>query len=289
MFPTKKMNNGVEIPVLGLGTYEMRREDVRQSVAWAMREGYRLYDTAQVYRNEKEVGEAIRALSGDTPRKDVFITTKVMTSNQGYSRCLESVKESLGVMGLDYLDLVLVHWPGAKGLDPRSPENKPLRHGSYRALLELQREGLVKSVGVSNFMKTHIEGLQEEFSERPQVNQIEISPLCHPKEAIRCCEQNGIVVQAYSSLGRSVLLRQEWADRVPVLKRLRERKDAQLSTLLLRWAVQNGFCIIPKSTHEERIIENTKVFEVEISQEDMEDLNNISVEKRTCWDPTVIL
>lgn len=281
-----KMNNGLEIPVLGLGTYEMKKEDVKHSIQSAMEIGYRLYDTAQVYGNEKEVGEAISSLTL-AKREEVFITTKVSTYNQGYEKAKESVKESLEVMGLSYLDLVLIHWPGVRGKDPHSPENKVLRHETYKALLDLQKEGLVKSVGVSNFMKSHLEALALEFKAVPQVNQIEISPLCHPKETIRYCKDNNIVVQAYSSLGRGLLFDKGLEEEVPVFKKL--KTNPNFSTLMLRWAVQNGFCVIPKSIHKERILENSKVFDVRLSEEDMEELNNIEKDKRTCWDPNTIL
>lgn len=280
-----QLNNRREINILGLGTYQMDQKDVSKAVSAAMDIGYRLYDTAQVYNNEKEVSAAIKETG--IKREEVFITTKVATSNFGYERAKESVLESLKVMDQSYLDLVLIHWPGAKGIDPQSPQNKELRHGSYRALLELQKEGKIKSVGISNFMVPHVRGLLEEFDEKPQLNQVEMSPICYPKETVEYCQRNQIVIQAYSTLGRGLLMSEEWIEKHPVLQRLQKRGG--ISKAVLKWAMDKDCCVIPKSVTPSRIEDNFKALEFTLEEEDRYDLDNFPVEHRTCWDPNKIL
>ncbi|OAG31585.1 hypothetical protein NEDG_00060 [Nematocida displodere] len=282
---TLPLSTGDTMSVLGLGTYEMPKDEVSQAIRTAMNSGYRLYDTAQVYKNQKEVSEGIKATGID--RKSVFITTKVATSNQGYERAKASVRESLETMGVEYLDLVLIHWPGAKGLDLQSREHKSLRHGSYRALLELQKEGAVRNVGVSNFMVGHLTGLFEEFEEKPQVNQIELSPICFPRETADFCQANGVVVQSYSTLGRGLLLSEEWVQRYPVLKNL--KNQGSISARVLKWAINKNFCVIPKSITPSRIEENFSALSVDLSPEDEQALDEFPVSHRTCWDPNTIL
>lgn len=280
-----QLNNNNEIDLLGLGTYETKCEEVDLSVKTAMEAGYRLYDTAQVYKNEKDVSAAIKKTGVD--RKDVFITTKVSTANQGYTEALQSVRGSLQAMGQEYLDLVLIHWPGAKGIDLLSPKNKELRNGTYRALVELQKEGVVRNIGVSNFMITHLRDLLEEFDEKPQVNQIELSPLCYPQDVVKYCQDNNIVVQSYSTLGRGLLLSSEYIERFPELKRMQEK--GSLSNQILKWSMNQDCCVIPKSVHPERIIENFKALEQVLDPEDEEYLSNFPLQHRTCWDPHTIL
>ncbi|KAI5181024.1 hypothetical protein NEOKW01_1265 [Nematocida sp. AWRm80] len=278
------MNNGNRIDILGLGTYETKKEEASTAVSAAMKTGYRLYDTAQVYGNEEQISAAIKETG--VPRKDVFITTKISTSNQGYPRAKESVKESLKRMGLEYLDLVLIHWPGVKGLDPKSPENKSLRHQTYQALLELQSEGLVKNIGVSNFMTSHMRGLFETFDKKPQVNQIELSPICYPKDVVSYCQENDVIVQSYSTLGRGLLLQDEWINKYPVLQRL--QKKGSISQQILKWSMKKKCIVIPKSITPSRIEDNFKALTVDLSEEDEYDLDNFGTEHRTCWDPYTI-
>ncbi|KAI5126639.1 hypothetical protein NEPAR08_0558 [Nematocida parisii] len=278
------LNNHNEIDILGLGTYETKCEEAELAISTAMKEGYRLYDTAQVYKNEKQVSEAITKTG--ISRQDVFITTKVSTSNQGYAEAMASVRESLKTMGQEYVDLVLIHWPGAKGVDLQSPKNKELRHGSYRALLELQEEGVVRNIGVSNFMTTHLRDLFEEFEKKPQVNQIELSPLCYPKDVVEYCQTNGVVVQSYSTLGRGLLLSEEYLQKYPQLKKMKEK--GSLANQILKWSMDKDCCVIPKSVHPDRIIENFNALSQTLDPEDDEFLSNFPVENRTCWDPYTI-
>ncbi|KAH9386342.1 uncharacterized protein NEMAJ01_1238 [Nematocida major] len=278
------LNNHNEIDILGLGTYETKREEADTAVGAAMEAGYRLYDTAQVYKNEKQVSDAIKKTG--MPRKEVFITTKVSTSNQGYDEAMRSVRESLSLMGEEYVDLVLIHWPGAKGVDLQSPKNKELRHGSYRALLELQEEGVVKNIGVSNFMCSHLRGLFEEFDKKPQVNQIELSPTCYPKDVVEYCQSNRVVVQSYSTLARGLLLSEEYLKSSAQLSRMKEK--GSLANQILKWSMNKDCCVIPKSVHPARIAENFKALEQALDPEDEEYLNSFPIQNRTCWDPNTI-
>lgn len=279
-----ELNDGGQIDALGLGTYEMQQEAVGGAVAAAMDVGYRLYDTAQVYKNEAQVSQGIK----DTGRKreEVFITTKVSTERQGYENAKTSVIESLERMDLEYLDLVLIHWPGVKGLDKKSPENKKLRHESYRALLDLRKEGKIRHVGVSNFAVKHLRELFEEFEEKPQVNQIEFSPICYPSKIMQFCQNNKVVVQSYSTLGRGKLVSEEWIQKYPVLRRLQQKGN--VSNFILKWALDKGCGVIPKSTRPERIRENFGALSVTLDLQDAQDLDSFPVMHRTCWDPNEI-
>ncbi|KAI5192335.1 hypothetical protein NECID01_1901 [Nematocida sp. AWRm77] len=279
-----KLNNNNTIDILGLGTYEMKKEEAEKSVQSAMAAGYRLYDTAQVYKNEKEVSDAITRTG--VGRDSIFLTTKVATANQGYDKAKASVLDSMKAMGQEYLNLVLIHWPGVSGVDAASAQNKALRHGTYRALTELQKEGLVKNIGVSNFMIPHLRQLFEEFDERPQVNQIELSPICYPKDVVDFCQENGVVVQSYSTLGRGLLLSNEWIEKYPVLKRMQGK--GSLSNQILKWAMQKQCCVIPKSKTPERIAENFQALTTVLHEEDALALDNFPVQHRTCWDPNTI-
>ncbi|KAI5171730.1 hypothetical protein NEFER03_1035 [Nematocida sp. LUAm3] len=280
------LNNGNSIDILGLGTYEMAPEKVKDSIDAAMKTGYRLYDTAQVYKNEREVSAGIKATGAK--REDIWITTKVSTSSQGYEQAKASVLKSLSDMEQDYLDMVLIHWPGVKNIDHKSPKNKSLRHESYKALLELQSEGKIRNIGVSNFMPSHLSDLFEEFDQKPQLNQIEISPICYPKECIDFCQKNNVVVQSYSTLGRGLLLHDEWISKHPVLKRLQEKKGG-ISQHILKWAMDKDLCIIPKSITPSRIKENFESQSITLDEEDKEDLDHFPVSHRTCWDPYQIV
>lgn len=278
------LNNKNEIDILGLGTYETKCEEAELAIKVAMETGYRLYDTAQVYKNEKEVSEGIKKTG--VQRNEIFLTTKISTENQGYERAKESVYRSISLTDQKYLDFVLIHWPGVKGIDLTSPKNKEMRHGSYRALLELQEEGIVRNIGVSNFMNSHLRGLFEEFDKKPQVNQIELSPLCYPSDVVEYCQSNQVVVQSYSTLGRGLLLSEEYIQKYPHLKKMKEK--GSLGNQILKWSMNKNCCVIPKSVHPERIKENFKALTQSLDSEDEEFLDNFPEKKRTCWDPNTI-
>ncbi|KAI5185549.1 hypothetical protein NEHOM01_0908 [Nematocida homosporus] len=285
MMKKVQLNNNQEMDVLGLGTYEMKVENVDGAVKAAMKTGYRLYDTAQVYKNEAEVSAAIAATG--ISRNEIFLTTKIATTNQGYDAAKASVLDSLAKMKQEYLDLVLIHWPGAKGVDLQSPQNKDLRHGSFRALVELQKAGKVKNIGVSNFMASHLRGILETFDEKPQVNQIEFSPICYPAKDIAYAQENKVAVQAYSTLGRGQLLSSEWINQYPILQQL--QKKGSIAQYLLKWVIDKDCLVIPKSITPQRIQENFDALSVTLTEEETQALDNFPISHRTCWDPNTIL
>lgn len=248
------IGQGVEIPVLGLGTFLSEPgEKTKNAVLWALEAGYRHIDTARIYGNERDVGEGIRA-SG-IPRREVFITTKVWNDDQGFDSTLKACEDSLRRLNTDYIDLYLIHWPvPAKRLE------------TWKALIRLQEEGLVRAIGVSNFMVRHLEELLARTEVIPAVNQIEISPFIQRKALVEYCRKKGIVVEAYSTMTRGQRLGDQ---RLAAMAVKYGKTSAQIA---LRWAVQKGMVIIPKSVHRERILENAAIFDFSLAETDMEEI-----------------
>jgi diketogulonate reductase-like aldo/keto reductase len=264
---TVRLNNDVEIPRLGFGVYQSPRGRVTESaVREALRVGYRHIDTAQIYGNEADVGAAVRA-SG-VPRNEVFVTTKLWNDDQGYDEARRAFDASVERIGLDYIDLYLLHWPVVRK-----------RLDSWRALERLAEEGRVRAIGVSNFMVHHLEELLAHAKTPPAMNQIELSPFLQQRGVRAFCDKHGIVVEAYSPLTRGERL----DDRVVV--RVAQRLGRTPAQVLLRWGLQHGLVVLPKSTHAERIQENAAVFDFEISPEDMSQLDGLEEGLVTGWDP----
>ncbi|MCX7982749.1 MAG: aldo/keto reductase [Syntrophales bacterium] len=248
------IGEGVEMPMLGLGTFLSEPgEKTRKAVQWALEAGYRHVDTARIYGNEKDVGDGIR--ESGIPREHVFITTKVWNDDQGYDSTLKACEESLKKLGVDYIDLYLIHWP--------VPQK---RLETWQALIRLREEGVVKAIGVSNFMVRHLEELLEYSPVIPAVNQIEISPFIQRKALVEYCRKRGIVVEAYSTLTRGQRLEDT---RLLSMAKKYGRTPAQIA---LRWALQQGMVVIPKSVHRERILENASIFDFELADTDMEEI-----------------
>lgn len=264
------LNTGSAVPVLGFGTWQLSPEDARAAVDTALEVGYRHIDTAKLYGNEKEVGEAVRA-SG-LNRSDVFVTTKLWNSDQGYDSALKAFDESLQRLGLDYVDLYLIHWPGN---DIRR------RHDSWQALLEIQKQGGAKAVGVSNFTVRHLQDLFNAFEAKPAANQIEFHPFIYEeqRELLDFCEAEGIVFEAYSPLARG-------RRNDPLLEEIGRKAGKSASQVMLRWALQHGTVPLPRSSQEDHIRENFDVFDFQLSNEDMEAIDKINQTERTAWDPT---
>ena len=262
-----KLNNTVEMPLFGLGTYQASRKGTEEAVLYALELGYRLIDTAQMYGNEREVGKAVR--KSWIPREDIFVTTKLNNSNHGYERALSSLETSLDLMGLSYVDLFLIHWP-VEGL----------RSESWRALEKLMEEGKCRTIGVSNYTIGHLGELFESSSTVPAVNQVEFSPYLHQKDLLDFCRSNSIQLEGYSPLTKGENLGD------PALGAIASKYSKTPAQILLRWALQKGIVTIPKSTNRERLRENADVFDFEISLEDMETLDSFNIDLRTSWDPT---
>lgn len=266
-----EMNNGLDIPVLGLGTWQTRAgTETVNSVLWALDFGYRHIDTAAIYENEESVGEGIR--KSGIPREEIFVTTKVWNSDQGYDKALRAFDRSIKKLGLDYVDLYLIHWP-VEGL----------RKDTWKALEYLHGNGKVSSIGVSNYTIKHLEELLELASILPIINQVEFHPYLYQKELMDYCNSKNIIIEAYSPLVRG----RKFKD--PKLIKIAEKYSKSPAQILIRWALQHNLVVLPKSAHRERIIENASVFDFNISAEDMNFLDSFDEVARVCWDPSAIV
>lgn len=267
---TLTVANGVEIPRLGLGLFRAGSDaQVRAAVHAALDAGYRLFDTAQMYNNERAVGAAIR--DGGVPREQVFITSKLLNGNHGRADAIPAFDETLREMKLDYLDLFLIHWPV-----------RELRHETWEVLVELQRSGRCRAVGVSNYLVRHLDELKARSETLPAVNQIEMSPYIyrHRKQVVEWCSQHQVSVEAYSPLTKGQRLSN------PRLVEMAKRYGKTPAQILIRWSLQMGFVCIPKSSNPDRICENAAVFDFEIAPDDMAALEKFDENLRTSWDPT---
>lgn len=245
------LNNGVKMPQLGYGVYQIAREECERCVADALRVGYRLIDTAQSYFNEEEVGAAI-AGSG-VPREEIFLTTKVWIEHYGYEACRASVLESMRRLGVEYLDLCLLHQPFSDV------------YGAYRALEDLYEEGRLRAIGVANFYPDRMVDLASFARVRPQVNQVEIHPHNQQEESRLWHDKYGVQMEAWAPFGEG----RGGMFTLPELEEIGSRYGKTVAQVILRWHLQRGIVVIPKSTHLERMEENFQVFDFELSADDM--------------------
>ena len=262
----ERINDG-KYPVIGLGTYKMTPSQLEIILPTAITLGYRLIDTAQVYRNEQAIGDILSKLiaQGKCNRTDLFIQTKIGPANQGYQKCLASIKQSIADLQVDYLDCCLIHWPGAAGLDPSDPANAKLRAESLEALRECQQQGLVRNIGVSNYCLEHLKAIEAQvdgkLGDLILVNQFELHPFWPEEPLVAYCKEQGITVQAYSSLGKGIFTDEVWCQQnAPVLLECSKRHGKSIAQLLLRWAYQKGFALIPKTASLERLRENVDLY-----------------------------
>jgi len=283
------MNNGLKIPAIGLGTYLIKDPDVCKTiVSQSLKIGYRLIDTANVYHNEEYIGEVIEKLNDfGLKREDVFITTKLNASDQGRGICRTKVLESIAKLKTPYLDLVLIHWPGVRGLDPKDPKNSELRRGSWEDLEDMHSEGLIKSIGISNYMIKHMEELLNHCKVKPAVNQVEFHPLLYQKELLEYCQQKGVILQAYSSLGAV----EGWKilSTNDTLAKVAKSYNKSIAQILLKWGLQHNVCVIPKTSRVENLKPNFDLFDFEISKEDMASIDALNSNTHFCWDPNKIV
>jgi diketogulonate reductase-like aldo/keto reductase len=258
---TLQLNNGVAMPALGLGVFQTPPAETADAVATALQDGYRLIDTAAAYGNEREVGEALRR-SG-VAREEVFVETKVWISDYGYDATLHAYEKSAGKLGLDRLDLLILHQP--------LPGRFQLALDAYRALERLLANGKVRAIGVSNFMPEHLERLLAETSVVPAVNQIEVHPYFQQRELQRLHAQHDILTQAWSPIGGITSYReaQKRTFDDPTLLNIAERHGKTAAQVMLRWHLQQGRSAIPKSTNPARIAENFDVFDFELDREQL--------------------
>lgn len=263
----KVFHNGQGIPLVGLGVWKMQDErEAVDAIQVAVDAGYRAIDTAKVYENEAFVGRAIREVG--TRREDLTITSKLWNADHGYDETLRAFETSLKKLQLDYLDLYLIHWPVGSYKD------------SWRAMERLYNEGLVKSIGVSNFHQHHLENLFTAANEKPVIDQIEMHPLLSQKPLRAYLESQDIVHEAWSPLAKGGELLHH-----PILMAIAEAKGLTVAQVILRWHLNNGSVIIPKSVTPERIRSNFDVFDFDLSNEEMAKIDALNKDKRTGSDP----
>jgi diketogulonate reductase-like aldo/keto reductase len=260
------LNNGISMPLLGLGVYDMYQKEAIQAVLWALEIGYRLIDTASMYRNETEIGEAVR--QSQVPRNELFITTKVNNIDQGFDKTLRAFDQSMQKLNCDYIDLYLVHWP-----------LRSTRKDTWLALEKLYQEGRVKAIGVANYLIPFLEELKSYAQVVPTANQVEFSPYLYLSDLLKYCQNQSIQLQAYTPLIRG----QKNND--PKLLTLAEKYSKTPAQIILRWALQHGVSTIPKSSNLNRLQENFNVFDFEISAEDMQKIDNFNENFRVVDDP----
>lgn len=261
-----KLNNGIEIPRLGLGTYRITsQKEVNRAIHSAFDCGYRLIDTASAYGNEREIGNAIKEYPID--REEIFITTKLGNTDHGYEAALKAFDESLRKLNCDYIDLYLIHWP-VKG-----------RIESWKAMEKLLEQGKCKSIGVSNFMISHLEQLLQNTSVIPAVNQIEFNPFMYDTDVYNYCINKNIIVEAYTPITKDKRFSHK------VIKQLSKKYEKTPAQIMLRWSLQKDVVVIPKSSNPKRIKENAEIFDFEIEKEDMEKLDFLDEKLRSSPDP----
>lgn len=265
-----KLNNGVEMPWLGLGVFRSEEgEEVENAVKTALQYGYRSIDTAAIYQNERGVGKAIK--ESGLKREDIFLTTKVWNTEQGYKTTLAAFDRSLEKLQTGYLDLYLIHWPKGK----RSVD-------TWKALEELYEKGKIRAIGVSNFLVHHLEEFITQCRILPAVNQVEFHPELIQPELLKYCQKKGIQLEAWSPIMKG---------RVNEIREIQEISDKYGKTpvqVVLRWDIQKGVVTIPKSVRQERIISNAQIFDFELSDEDMTKIDSLDKNKRIGFHPDQI-
>ncbi len=254
------MNNGVKIPCIGYGTYQTPDEEICVAMLEAIKAGYRHIDTAALYGNEKGVGKAVKECG--IPREELFITSKVWNDCRGYDKAKAAFEESMKKLDMEYLDLLLIHWPANK--KQYGEEAKSLNAETWRAFEELYNAGKVKAIGLSNFLPHHIEELMETATIKPMVNQIEFHPGWAQLEVAKYCQENDIVVEAWSPFGRKDIIENE------TLKEIGKKYGKSVAQVCMNWILNHGILPLPKSVTPSRMVENTLVFDFKLSQEDMD-------------------
>lgn len=266
---TRKLLSGQEMPAIGFGTWELSSSDIKRVLGIAINTGYKLIDTAKIYANEISIGEVIRKSGFD--RQDLFITTKLWNDDQGYDSAVSACMASLERLGLDYIDLYLIHWPVTSR-----------RSESWRALVDLQKIGKARAIGVSNFTVEHLEELKKTSNVTPSVNQVEFHPFIYEdqKKLLEYCKNNNILIEAYSPVSR--LSRRVF----PVIQNIADRYGKTASQVVLRWCIQHDTVPLPRSQNPEHIRKNFEVFDFELDEKAMTSLNRITDGIRVTWDPT---
>lgn len=262
---TYTLSDGVQVPKIGFGTWQMPNDEhTTKVVENAINVGYRHIDTAQMYGNEEAVGNGIK--NSGIAREELFITTKLNNQNHTYELAKKSIDESLGLLGLDYIDLFLIHWPNPKQYRENWQESNI---ESWRAMEEAQQQGKIRSLGVSNFMPHHLDALIDSVQVMPTVNQILLNPSEMQPDTVARNKELNILSEAYSPLGTGKIFD------VPAMKDLAEKYNKSIAQVAIRWSLQHGFLPLPKSSTLSRAEENANVFDFEISEEDMKIMDGL--------------
>ena len=264
---TFTLNNGVEMPYFGLGTYQADNDqEVVDAVKFALDHGYRHIDTAAVYKNEEGVGKAIKESA--VAREEIFLTTKVWNSDQGYESTMKAFEASLERLATDYVDLYLVHWPV-----------KQKYKDTWRALEELYKQNRIRAIGVSNFLQHHLEDLLQSAEIVPMVNQMEFHPYLVQQDLLNFCTDKGIQYEAWSPFLQGKLFE------LNITKDLEEKYSKSAAQIVLRWNLQKGVVTIPKSVHKNRITSNSEIFDFELNDDEVAYLDSLHKGERTGPDP----
>ena len=267
-----KLNNGMEIPCIGYGTYQIRKKsEIENSIKIAYDNGYRLFDTAVMYGNENLIGNALT--KHKIPREEIFITTKILPSDMTYEKSKRSIEESLKKLKLKYIDMVLIHWPEVK--------KKEDRINVWKAMEESVNEGKVKCIGVSNFLEGHLNHILSNCKIKPVINQIECNPLYYDKETIDFCKSQNILIEAYCPLAEfdSKLIKNK------IIVDLSKKYNKTVPQIILKWIMQKGIIPLPKSVHKEYIIQNINLDDFEINDDDMKLIDGLECGYKIDWDP----
>ena len=257
-----KLYNGVEIPEIGFGTWHIKDEKVLEnSLLAAINSGYTHIDTASKYGNEEFIGNTIKKYN--IPRDKLFITSKLWNEDKGYNQTIKAFEETLKRLQTDYLDLYLIHWPMT------SKDWKNVNIETWKAFETLYKIKKIRAIGVSNFLVPHLETLVEKIDIQPMVNQIEFHPGFMQKETVEYCKKNNIVVEAWSPLGSGTMLNNA------KLFNISKKYNKSVAQICIKWCLQNGIVVLPKSTHKERIKENIDIYDINISDTDMAFINSM--------------
>ncbi|MBF9649286.1 aldo/keto reductase [Streptococcus pseudopneumoniae] len=267
---TYQLNNGVEIPVLGFGTWKAENGEIAyQAVLEALKAGYRHIDTAAIYQNEESVGQAIK--DSGVPREELFVTTKLWNSQQTYEQARQAFAESLAKLGLDYLDLYLIHWPNPKPL--RENDAWKIRNAEvWRAMEDLYQEGKIRAIGVSNFLPHHLDALLATAKILPAVNQVRLAPGVYQEDVVDYCREKGILLEAWGPFGQGELFDSKEVQEIAA------NHGKSVAQIALAWSLAERFLPLPKSVTASRIQANLDCFGIELSQEERETLKMIAVQ-----------
>ncbi len=268
MKDTITLNNGLVIPTIGYGTFKIDDIESENLVKMAVKTGYRHIDTASYYKNELGIGKGIAQASA--PREDIFLATKIWMDDLGYEKTMQSFEASMEKLGLDYLDLLLIHWP------------RPLALESWKALEELYHAGKVKAIGVCNYNVRLLQELLDNCSVKPVINQIECHPKLQQTDVIEFCQKNDIAVEAWSPIMKGQVLD------VPLLQELGEKYGKSPVQITLRWHLQRGVIVIPKASSEQRMLDNRNVFDFSLTDEEMAQIATLNEDMRLGFDPEYI-